>query len=114
MIISSLKFYFKARRLGLTRKVILSHLKQTGGVLSALEVYFLLAIACATGIYYTLKYADEIDTNYQQAMQSADTFKKSAQHNEAVIVSMLNGEVELNGRTYTVRRYNAAGECVRF
>lgn len=78
------------------------------------DYYSLVMLACIAVIIVVLRLADYIDQiEVQETImrQAAEDNQAEAIRREEIIVSMLNGQVVINGRKVTLCVLDASGEC---
>lgn len=78
------------------------------------DYYTIVMLACVAVIIVVLRLADYIDQiEVKEAImrQAAEDNQAEAIRREEIIVSMLNGQVIINGRKVSLCMLGAAGEC---
>lgn len=86
------------------------HLWQIGW-LDGVDLFVLGVLLCSLGVHVVLSFVEHYTQAYTEWQSEALHWHDKALHYEEVVVSMLNGQVILNGRTKTVCLLNAAGDC---
>lgn len=109
-LFENIRTYRNARKLGLSRKVIINNLGMTGWY-DHEDVFVAVALFALIAINLTLAYKDEIDKTTLSWQSQALHWHHKALSYEQNIVDMLNGRITINGRERTVCLLNAAGDC---
>lgn len=109
-LLHNIKTYRTARKMGLSRRLIIRHIRQAG-LLDGQDKLFLILALIGLIANILLIYVDANKQSLIQWQSQAIHWHKKAMVQESTIVSMLNGSVILNNRERTVCLLNAAGVC---